>query len=132
MNTDFILSTSWLLFRLFMYWLWHIFDIAAYPSPSKSRPVVSNPLLKQALSSNIVISTDSLSGSCVSSVDNIKPPASMIEFSHHELPSSKLDSFSLKCSVLDPSYFDDQLRRDGLLHQLTILEQTVFSFVTML
>ena len=113
---------TWLLVYSF---LKIFFGIAVYSPPCKSRPVVNLPLLKQALSSNIVISTDSMSGSCVSSVDNIKPPASMIESSQHEMPSSKLDSFSLKCSVLDPSYFDDQLRRDGLLHQLAILEQTV-------
>ena len=32
---------------------------------------------------------------------------------------------SLTCSVLDPAYFDDEQRREGLLTQLAIMEHTV-------
>lgn len=85
----------------------------------------ANPLLKQALSSALVISTEqsnmttSSSASTSFRIENTKPPA--------ELMTSRVtDSFaSLTCSVLDPTYFDDEQRREGLLTQLAIMEHTV-------
>lgn len=82
----------------------------------------ANPLLKQALSSGLVISTDQSNMTTSTSsmrIENTKPPA--------ELMSSKVQESltSLTCSVLDPSYFDDEQRREGLLTQLAIMEHTV-------
>ena len=52
-------------------------------------------------------------------IENTKPPADL-------MVSKVTDSFaSLTCSVLDPSYFDDEQRREGLLTQLAIMEHTV-------
>ena len=82
----------------------------------------ANPLLKQALSSGLVMSTDQSNMTCSSSsvrIENTKPPAEL-------LASKVTDSLtSLTCSVLDPAYFDDEQRREGLLTQLAIMEHTV-------
>ena len=83
----------------------------------------ANPLLKQALSSGLVISTEqsNMTSSTSTSfrIENTKPPADL-------MVSKVTDSFaSLTCSVLDPSYFDDEQRREGLLTQLAIMEHTV-------
>jgi hypothetical protein len=79
--------------------------------------------LKQALSSGLVISTEqsNMTSSTSTSfrIENTKPPADL-------MVSKVTDSFaSLTCSVLDPSYFDDEQRREGLLTQLAIMEHTV-------
>lgn len=83
----------------------------------------ANPLLKQALSSGLVISTEqsnmTTSASTSFRIENTRPPADL-------LTSRVTDSFaSLTCSVLDPAYFDDEQRREGLLTQLAIMEHTV-------
>lgn len=74
-----------------------------------------NPLLKQALSSGLPIASDGMVESCSSSrIEQTKPP-----------PGVQESVTSLTCSVLDPAYFDDEQRREGLLTQLAIMEQTV-------
>ena len=73
-----------------------------------------NPLLKQALSSGLVMSTDQSNMTTSSSsvrIENTKPPAELFH-----------TSAIMTCSVLDPSYFDDEQRREGLLTQLAIME----------
>ena len=95
---------------------------------AKGRSINGNVLLKQALSSNILTSTESLTGSCLSTIDNIKPPANMDSTADMSCSTTKMDSSSslkLACSVLDESYFDDEQRREGLLQELALLEQTV-------
>lgn len=84
----------------------------AQPEGSKRTASPANPLLKQALSS----------GAVKSGSENMAASSAKIDTS----PDVQQESVtSLTCSVLDPTYFDDEQRREGLLTQLAILEQTV-------
>lgn len=108
---------------------------ASKRSPLPQRKIPAAPLLKQALSSGLGVErnngaktlTDSCSSQSSTRLENTRPPPELIS-SHGLLESLTASSggLALTCSVLDPSYFDDESRREGLLNQLAVLErQTV-------